>query len=308
VRPFVVALPLLIAAMGCGTKDDTPEVGSLDSGVGVPDSVYPDLSLDPNGCLPGFYPHLLDVAPSTAITQIDTATSPPTPGTVVFTARIDCEGPGVDVSAEAAFSLADPPLGTFESNVFTSKTSLPDVTGLGAATTMVHATARGFSGTATVTVVELRASGEHRDLFFQIPYLNPAAPVHQVLVANVSSSDDVTTRIASDPHNPTGPDGKPYDATAFLAPIRAMDEGSVKDGCAGHAAKDTDADGVLDAFAGPIDGRLCFQVTPNLNRMIAIKPLPTTLVDSIVLETSPSGSALDLRSVILIVPANGTGF
>jgi hypothetical protein len=295
---------IVVVTIGCASKDDAHETEILDADAFDlgPADLGDVFGLDENGCMPGMYFHALDVEPSTSIAQIDTATTPPTPAKVIYTAKVSCEGPGVDVTTEAHFALEDAPLGTFEGNALTSSSSIPDIVGPGATTTLVHATARGFTGLAALTIVQYRATGEHRDLFFQIPYLVAASPTHQPLVANVTTIDDVTVKIASDPHNPASPDGKRYDATTFLSAVRAMDEGSAKDGCTANAAKDTDGDGVLDTFVGPIDGSICFEAAPTVNHTIATKALATTLVADVLIVATPSGTALDVRNIVLMVP------
>jgi hypothetical protein len=65
---------------------------------------------------------------------------------------------------------------------------------------------------------------------------------------------------------------------------------------------DTNGDGVLDTFVGPILGPICFEVTARTNRTIAMKAFATAVVGYVVVETAPDASALDLRGVLLLVP------
>lgn len=297
----------LVAAMGCGTIDDAHETDALDSGA-------PEVQLDvndvdaPDPCEYDsiVFPDVV-VAPASMLARIDTATSPPTPAVVTYSATMNCRAGSGDVTKEASYSIDDP-LGTFDRNVFTSTRALPEtIDGVGATDTMVHVKARGKAGLAYLILAQLRSSGDHPDLLFSAPYLGPADPDRDVIATTVSTISDITAVVSNDPNNPMGPSG-PWDASKLLGPPRAMDEGSAAHGCAPHAAKDTNGDGVLDTFVGPVRGAICFEIIPNVNAVVLPRPEIVMAVVAIVdVVVQADGSRHDRRSVLFIVPGRPAG-
>ena len=177
-----IGLSLAVGLFGCGaTKsvgDDPtldPDGGSTDGGAhfdiggdGLPDpdggAAFQDITLDP----------------SNATIYIDTATSPATPATVTYKATLNnSDGTTKDVTSTIALTLDATALGTFAGPTFTSVNKLPG-TALGV-TTVVHGTADGKVGSANLTIVQLRKTGDKRDFFFVEPYLGTPSPDRDVL-------------------------------------------------------------------------------------------------------------------------------
>jgi hypothetical protein len=117
----------------------------------------------------------LELAPKNTTIVIDTATDPPTPGTVTYTVTWN----GADVSAEAQLELEASGLGTFAGTTFTSTDKLPGDK-LGVSTTVKASTAEGF-GLGRLTIVPLRKTGPQRDFFFVVPYQEQPSPQADVL-------------------------------------------------------------------------------------------------------------------------------
>jgi hypothetical protein len=177
------------ALVGCGATKD----------VGGPDDLSPDAggpgTDTGGGCTSGFCVDAsteggdpdseltlqdLQLEPANATVYIDTATSPATPATVTYKGTItDSTGATKDVSTSMTMSLDDPALGAFAANTFTSIKALPG-TALGV-TTVVHGTAEGKNGSANLTIVQLRRTGDKRDFFFLEPYLGSPSPDRDVL-------------------------------------------------------------------------------------------------------------------------------
>ncbi|GAC1543011.1 MAG: hypothetical protein NVS3B10_07300 [Polyangiales bacterium] len=122
----------------------------------------------------------ITLTPTNATIYIDTATTPPTAAKQPYTATLNITGGGTkDVTSAIKLTLEDPSLGTFAGPLFTSATKLPG-TALGV-TTVVHGTAEAKQGSANLTIVALRKTGDHRDFFFVVPYLGPPTPDRDVL-------------------------------------------------------------------------------------------------------------------------------
>jgi hypothetical protein len=129
---------------------------------------------------------------------IDTATTPPTPGTAVFKV-LDS---GKNITAGAQFSLKDGSLGSFSGGTFTSVDALPQ--GVRGKSTTVQVQTEKGSALGTLTVVELRKTGAQRDFFFVVPYNEAPSPSSDVLVfsttikqADVAFVMDTTGSMAS---------------------------------------------------------------------------------------------------------------
>ena len=152
--------------MDGGTSGDAPSSGFDVAGDGNPDGglVFQDITL----------------TPSNATIYIDTATTPATPATQAYTATLNLTGGGTkDVTSSVVLSVEDPSLGKFTGNTFTSVNKLPGTaTGV---TTVVHGSAETKQGSANLTIVALRKTGDHRDFFFVEPYKAPPTPDRDVL-------------------------------------------------------------------------------------------------------------------------------
>src|SRR4051794_16281681 len=99
----------------------------------------------------------LTLEPKNVTVIIDSATKPATPGSAAFKVS---KG-GADVTAGATFTLKDGSLGTFNGATFTSVGSLPAGV-LGKSTTVQVQTKEG-QALGTLTVVQLRKTGDQRD-------------------------------------------------------------------------------------------------------------------------------------------------
>ena len=145
----------------------------------------------------------ITLTPSNATIYIDTATTPPTAAKQPYTATLNITGGGTkDVTSAIKLTLEDPSLGTFAGPLFTSATKLPG-TALGV-TTVVHGTAEAKQGSANLTIVALRKTGDHRDFYFVVPYLAPPTPDRDVLkfgtnikAVDVAFSVDTTGSMSS---------------------------------------------------------------------------------------------------------------
>jgi hypothetical protein len=174
-----------IGALGCGAARDISDPGALGDGGadGSDDTEGAGFDIgadgpDPDGGIGSIADMLLD--PANGTIYIDTATTPATPGTVVYKATMNnADGTTTDVSSTATFTIEDPGLGTFAGNKFTSVGKLPG-TALGVST-IVHAAQDGKSGAANLTIVQLRKTGDKRDFFFVVPYEGPPSPDRDVL-------------------------------------------------------------------------------------------------------------------------------
>ncbi|GAC1543017.1 MAG: hypothetical protein NVS3B10_07310 [Polyangiales bacterium] len=145
----------------------------------------------------------ITLTPSNATIYIDTATTPPTAAQQPYIATLNITGGGTkDVTSEIKLTLEDPSLGTFAGPLFTSALKLPG-TALGV-TTVVHGTAEAKQGSANLTIVALRKTGDHRDFYFVVPYLAPPTPDRDVLkfgtnikAVDVAFSVDTTGSMSS---------------------------------------------------------------------------------------------------------------
>ena len=176
------------SAFGCGATKDvgnpddlTPDGGNPGSDTGGCTGLCPDASgFDIGGDPDALTLEDLQLTPANATVYIDTATSPATPATVTYKGVItDSSGTPTDVSTSMTMSLDDATLGTFTGNVFKSIAKLPG-TALGV-TTIVHGTSGGKTGSANLTIVQLRKTGDKRDFFFLEPYKAAPSPDRDVL-------------------------------------------------------------------------------------------------------------------------------
>lgn len=179
---FIGGLALVIAA-GCGSAKPRSGFGAEDDQSGT----------DPNGPgggggssgFGGDAAGNLTLDPKNTTVIIDSATSPATPGKQAFKLTKS----GVDVTAGAVFSLKDGSLGTFSGNTFTSVAALPAGV-LGKSTTVQVQTDKG-QALGTLTVVQLRKTGDQRDFFFVVPYGEDPTPKNDVLKfsTNIKQAD-----------------------------------------------------------------------------------------------------------------------
>jgi hypothetical protein len=127
----------------------------------------------------------LTLDPKNTTVIIDSATNPATPGTAAFKVSKS----GTDLTAGATFKLKDGTLGTFAGATFTSVASLPAGT-LGKSTTIQVSTPQG-EAVGTLTVVQLRKTGDSRDFFFVVPFGEDPNPKSDVLKfsTNIKQAD-----------------------------------------------------------------------------------------------------------------------
>jgi hypothetical protein len=127
--------------------------------------------------------------------------------------------------------------------------------------------------------------------------------VTAIAAISVGTSYDVTTIVSSDPTNMPDATGAPIDATKFLSPVRAMDEGDTKNGCPAHAARDTDGDGIKDTFDTVVVGTpVCFEITPKTNTTLPATDALQWFVAFVDVVGEPGGIELDRRNVLFLVP------
>lgn len=124
--------------------------------------------------------------PKNTTVVIDTATNPATPGSAAFKVMTKS---GADITAGATFKLKDGSLGSFKGSTFTSVASLPAGV-LGKSTTVEVQTDKG-QALGTITVVQLRKTGDQRDFFFVVPYGEDPTPKNDVLKfsTNIKQAD-----------------------------------------------------------------------------------------------------------------------
>jgi hypothetical protein len=171
-------------ALGCGASKDTNNDNCLDPTTCNDGGSNFDVGGLDVGNSDGFVVQDISLDPINATIYIDTATTPPTAAKQTYTAKLNLQGGGQkDVTGEVVLSLDDPSLGTFTANSFTSVTALPGVKAgaVGGVTTIVTGKAEGKQGTAALTIVQLRKTGDHRDFYFEVPYLSAPTPDRDVL-------------------------------------------------------------------------------------------------------------------------------
>jgi hypothetical protein len=186
---FLAVLVISSGSLACGA---TKDVGSSDldpkNDGGANFDIGGEGGLpDPDG---GVIFQDIDLEPGNATIYIDTATTPPTPATVTYKATLNnADKTTKDVTSTIKLTLEDPALGTFSGPTFTSVGALPGKA-LGV-TTIVHGVAEGKNGSANLTIVQLRKTGDKRDFYFVEPYGGSPTPDRDVLKfgTNIKSVD-----------------------------------------------------------------------------------------------------------------------
>ncbi len=173
---FLACACAALGTNGCSNAVDRGQPVTLDGG--ATDSQWSLGDADNGDTM--FAINSLALTPSNAIVYLDTATTPPTPGTQTYKAILNAsDGTSTDVSSQVTFTLDDNSLGGFSGPSFVSASSLPS--GKLVATTLVHAAGAGQMALANLTVVQLRNSGPQQDFFFTVPYQLPPSPSRRVL-------------------------------------------------------------------------------------------------------------------------------
>jgi len=178
-----LALTLCIAAAGCSDGGGRSGFEAEQENAATDPSGNP--SGNPSGGFGGDATALLTLDPKNTTVIIDSATNPTTPGTAAFKVSKS----GTDLTAGATFKLKDGTLGSFSGATFTSVASLPAGT-LGKSTTIQVSTPQG-EAVGTLTVVQLRKTGEQRDFFFVVPFGEDPNPKSDVLKfsTNIKQAD-----------------------------------------------------------------------------------------------------------------------
>jgi hypothetical protein len=177
-----IAMGVAMGVVACGASKDT-ESTCANAAASCDDGGSFDVAFDFGGG-DGLALQEIVLDPGNATIYIDTAHSPPLPATQTYIAKLQLPSGGQkDVSTEVVLSIDDPALGTFSGPQFTSAPTLPGVPAgqVGGVTTLVHATAEDKGGTAALTIVQLRKSGDHRDFYFEVPYKSAPSPTRDVL-------------------------------------------------------------------------------------------------------------------------------
>lgn len=127
----------------------------------------------------------LTLDPKNVTVIIDSATTPATPGSAVFKVSKN----GADVTGGSTFALKDGSLGSFAGATFTSVAALP--AGVLGKSTTVQAQGPDGQALGTLTVVQLRKTGDQRDFFFIVPYGEDPSPKSDVLKfsTNIKQAD-----------------------------------------------------------------------------------------------------------------------
>jgi hypothetical protein len=180
-------LAIATASLACGASKDvgSSDLDPKDGGSGFDARL--EGGLDPDGGIPF---QEIDLIPGNATIYIDTATSPATPATVTYKAILNnADKTTKDVTSTIKLSVDDSALGTFSGATFTSVNALPGKA-LGV-TTIVRGLADGKTGTANLTIVQLRKTGDKRDFYFVEPYGGSPSPDRDVLKfgTNIKSVD-----------------------------------------------------------------------------------------------------------------------
>ena len=175
----ILAALVLAGPLACGATKDVGSPDDLDpkNDGGATFDIGGDGLPDPDG---GVIFQDIDLVPGNATIYIDTATTPATPASVTYKATLNnADKTTTDVTDTIKLTIEDPTLGTFTGPTFTSVGKLPG-TALGV-TTIVHGTANGKQGSANLTIVQLRKTGDKRDFYFVEPYNGTPSPDRDVL-------------------------------------------------------------------------------------------------------------------------------
>jgi hypothetical protein len=175
---FLASCSLALGLAACSSSVDKLGNPTLDGAVSDTGGLDPDSGIDlGDSDLPI---ENLELTPSNATVYIDTATTPPTAGTLAFVGKLTrSDGTVEDVTSSLTFSVEDTSLGSFSGATFTSVGSLPGSTQV--MTTIVDASGNGKIARANLTVVQIRKSGGQRDFYFEVPYNLPPTPDKDVL-------------------------------------------------------------------------------------------------------------------------------
>lgn len=171
-RSLLVAGIVLGVVVGCG---GTERSGFTDE----QEAVANDPTESGGGSFGGQAASSVVLDPKNTTVVIDTATNPPTPGSVTYKVLRQTGQGTQDITQGAKLALDDPALGSFSGATFTSVGKLPG-TAMGLSTT-VQATTESGSALGTLTVVQLRKTGKQRDFFFIVPFNEDPSPKSDVL-------------------------------------------------------------------------------------------------------------------------------
>jgi hypothetical protein len=177
----LVLAGFVVAAVGCGgagrstftLEEESMATDPAGGGEGV------DGTFGGNGSGTGVFLH-----PRNTTVIIDSATTPPTPGSVTYKVVHKTAQGEQDITSGATFTLEDKSLGSLSSATFTSLAELPAGT-LGKSTRVTAETDAG-SAVGTITVVQLRKTGPQRDFFFVVPYEEDPSPKNDTLTFSTS--------------------------------------------------------------------------------------------------------------------------
>lgn len=171
----VSTLAVALASFGCNAINGLGDLQVTDQDCvkGCPDTGAGDTPSDTPPAT-----GTITVEPAEALLFIDTGTSPVTPATQAYKATLKLsDGTTKDVTSTATFTIDDTTMGSFAGPAFTSPTSLPGK----AATTLVHASAEGATGSARLSVVAMNKS---TDFFVTAPKDAAATPAKTTLLSN----------------------------------------------------------------------------------------------------------------------------
>ena len=122
----------------------------------------------------------MEIVPKNTTVIIDSATSPATPGKLVYKVLAN----GKDITPGTQFTLKDTSLGSFANETFNSVASLP--AGTMGKSSIVYAKNASGQALGRLTVVQLRKTGAQRDFFFVVPYGEDPDPKTDVLAFSTS--------------------------------------------------------------------------------------------------------------------------
>ena len=178
-------LALVLAAVACGSADKRSGFDNTTDNATADPNAMPGSTDGTSGGFGGGSTASVTLDPKNVTVIIDSATTPATPGSAVFKVSKN----GADVTGGATFSLKDGSLGTFAGPTFTSVASLPAGT-MGKSTTVQVQSSAG-QALGTLTVVQLRKTGDQRDFFFIVPYGEDPTPKSDVLKfsTNIKQAD-----------------------------------------------------------------------------------------------------------------------
>lgn len=179
-----VGLALVLGLAACGSSDKR---SGFDNSTD-PATTDPNAAPGTDGTSGGFgggSTASVTLDPKNVTVIIDSATTPATPGSAAFKVTKN----GADITAGATFTLKDGSLGSFAGPKFTSVAALP--AGVLGKSTTVQVQSSDGQALGTLTVVQLRKTGEQRDFFFIVPYGEDPSPKSDVLKfsTNIKQAD-----------------------------------------------------------------------------------------------------------------------